>query len=89
MLDETAPLLGVQPKDRSRWSSIYWLCIVVLCFSASGSSLNIPLTELIESNICTRYFEQPALADCKTGEIQSKLAYLMGNLSLVEAVVGR
>lgn len=89
MLDETAPLLGVQSRDRSRWSSIYWLCIIVFCLTAAGSSLNIPLTELIESNICTRYFEQPALANCKTSEIQSKLAYLMGNLSLVEAVVGK
>ncbi|KAJ5279204.1 hypothetical protein N7478_004576 [Penicillium angulare] len=90
MLDEASPLLAVQQKPKSRWPSVYWLCTVVFCLSASGSILNVPLTQLVENNICSRYYHQRDLAErnCKASEIQSKLAYLIGNLSLVEAVVG-
>ncbi|GIC85845.1 uncharacterized protein Aud_001685 [Aspergillus udagawae] len=90
MLEEASPLLGGQQKAASRWSSIYWLSTVVFCLSAAGSILNVPLTQLIEENICSRYVQQgaPIERHCKTDEIQSRLAYLNGNLSLVEAVVG-
>ncbi|KAF7184358.1 hypothetical protein CNMCM7691_005110 [Aspergillus felis] len=90
MLEEASPLLGGQRRAASRWSSIYWLSTVVFCLSAAGFMLNVPLTQLIEENICTRYAPQgaPTERHCKSDEIQSKLAYLNGNLSLVEAVVG-
>ncbi|KAJ5701554.1 hypothetical protein N7488_009102 [Penicillium malachiteum] len=90
MLDETTPLLAVQQKLKSRWSSVYWLCTVVFFLAASGSILNVPLTQLVENNICSRYYHESDLAerDCKASEIQSKLAYLLGDLSLVEAVIG-
>lgn len=90
MLEEASPLLGGQQKATPRWVSIYWLSTVVFCLSAAGFILTVPLTQLIEDNICSRYAQQgtPTERDCKNDDIQSKLAYLNGNLSLVEAVVG-
>ncbi|OQE02299.1 hypothetical protein PENSOL_c002G05666 [Penicillium solitum] len=88
MLEETSPLLGGQQKI-TRWSSIYWLSAVVFCLSASGALLNVPLTQLIEDNMCRRYAHgAPTEELCKSDKIQSKLAYLNGCLPLVEAVVG-
>ncbi|KAJ5618026.1 hypothetical protein N7537_003140 [Penicillium hordei] len=88
MLEETSLLLGGQQKI-TRWSSIYWLSAVVFCLSASGALLNVPLTQLIEDNICSRYAQgAPTEELCKSDKIQSKLAYLNGCLPLVEAVVG-
>lgn len=88
MLEETSPLLGGQRKV-TRWSSIYWLSAVIFCLSAAGALLNVPLTQLIENNLCSRYAEgAPTKELCKTDKIQSKLAYLNGYLPLVEAVVG-
>ncbi|PKY09062.1 MFS general substrate transporter [Aspergillus campestris IBT 28561] len=89
MLDETTPLLGRQQKA-TRWLSIYWLSAVVFCLSAAGACLNVPLTRLIEDNLCSRYVRQGAPTEelCKTEKIQSRLAYLNGCLPLVEAVVG-
>lgn len=88
MLEETSPLLGGQQKI-TRWSSIYWLSAVVFCLSASGALLNVPLTQLVEDNICSRYSQgAPTEELCKSDKIQSKLAYLNGCLPLVEAVVG-
>lgn len=89
MLEETTPLLGRQQKA-TRWLSIYWLSAVVFCLSAAGALLNVPLTQLIEDNLCSRYARQGAPAEelCKTDKIQSRLAYLNGCLPLVEAVVG-
>ncbi|KAJ5218038.1 uncharacterized protein N7498_000137, partial [Penicillium cinerascens] len=77
-------------KATPRWVSIYWLSAVVFCLFAAGSILDIPLTQLIEDNICSRYAQQGTTTDrhCKTDDIQFKLAYLNGNLPLVEAVVG-
>ena len=83
---ETSPLLG--GKKITRWSSIYWLSAVVFCLSTAGASLNVPLTRLIEDNLCSRYVQAPTEELCKTDKIQSKLAYLNGCLSLIEAVVG-
>ncbi|KAJ5316081.1 hypothetical protein N7476_006388 [Penicillium atrosanguineum] len=90
MLEEASPLLGGQQKATPKWVSIYWLSTVVFCLSTAGSILNVPLTQLIEDNICSRYAQQgtPTERHCKTDDIQSELAYLNGNLSLVEAVVG-
>ncbi|KAJ5497819.1 Major facilitator superfamily domain general substrate transporter [Penicillium expansum] len=88
MLEETSPLLGGQQKV-TRWSSIYWLSAVIFCLSAAGALLNVPLTQLIENNLCSRYAEGAPTKDlCKTDKIQSKLAYLNGYLPLVEAVIG-
>lgn len=90
MLEETSPLLGRQHKV-TRWSSIYWLSTVVFCLSAAGALLNVPLTRLIEDNLCNRYVPQgtPNEGLCKTDKIQAKLAYLNGCLPLIEAVVGK
>ncbi|KAJ5206688.1 Major facilitator superfamily domain general substrate transporter [Penicillium cf. griseofulvum] len=86
MLEETSPLLGGQ---KSRWLSVYWLSAVVFCLSVAGTFLNVPLTRLIEDNLCTRYSQgTPTEELCKTDKIQSKLAYLNGGLPLMEAVVG-
>jgi hypothetical protein len=86
MLEETSPLLGGQ---KSRWLSIYWLSAVVFCLSVAGTFLNVPLTRLIEDNLCSRYSQgTPTEELCKTDKIQSKLAYLNGGLPLMEAVVG-
>lgn len=62
---------------------------VVFCLSASGALLNVPLTQLIEDNICSRYSQgAPTEELSKSDKIQSKFAYLNGCLPLVEAVVG-
>ncbi|KAF3389372.1 hypothetical protein F1880_004354 [Penicillium rolfsii] len=88
MLEETFPLLGEQQKT-TRWLPIYWLSAVVFFLSTAGSMQNVPLTRLIEDNLCSRYVQgTPTEELCKTDEIQSKLAYLNGCLPLVEAVVG-
>ncbi|KAJ5113969.1 hypothetical protein N7456_002503 [Penicillium angulare] len=90
MLGETAPLLPRQQKHTSRWQSVYWLCTSVLFVALSSSFINVPITQLVENNICSQYYQQSALTDrkCKTDKIQSKVAYLIGNLNLGEAVVG-
>ncbi|PLB37448.1 MFS general substrate transporter [Aspergillus candidus] len=89
MFEETTPLLGRQQKATG-WLSIYWLSAVVFCLSAAGACLNVPLTRLIEDNLCSRYIRQGAPSEelCKSEKIQSRLAYLNGCLPLVEAVVG-
>ncbi|OQE39124.1 hypothetical protein PENCOP_c007G02754 [Penicillium coprophilum] len=84
---ETSPLLGEQKV--TRWLSIYWLSSVVFCLSVAGAFLGVPLTRLIEDNLCSRYAQgAPTEELCKTDKIQSKLAYLNGSIPLMEAVVG-
>ncbi|RAO74362.1 uncharacterized protein BHQ10_010374 [Talaromyces amestolkiae] len=94
MHEETSPLIARQQPETSRWYlplSIYLLSICNFFLAGSSSSLNIPLTRLIEDNLCRRHDWQGAPIDegrCKTDDIQSSLAYLNGSLSLVEAMVG-
>ncbi|KAJ5719578.1 hypothetical protein N7493_007156 [Penicillium malachiteum] len=87
MLDETLPLLAAQQKPKSRWSSVYWLCTVVFFLAASGSILNVPLTQLVENNICSRYYHESDLAERNCKAIEGSLSH-WEPLSLVEAVVG-
>lgn len=94
MHEETSALIARQQPETSRWYlplSIYLLSICNFFLAGSSSSLNIPLTRLIEDNLCRRHDWQGAPIDegrCKTDDIQSSLAYLNGSLSLVEAMVG-
>ncbi|EXV03388.1 MFS transporter [Metarhizium robertsii] len=79
--------------------TIYFLLsLMVFGLSFSGSLGDVPVTRLIEDNLCQRYYA--ARLDgatrhnkideslCKSDEIQSQLAYLNGLLPMIEAVVG-
>lgn len=94
MHEETSPLITKQQSETSRWYlplSIYLLSTCNFFLASSSSFLNIPLTRLIEDNLCRRDDWQGSPIDegrCKTDDIQSKLAYLNGSLPLVEAMVG-
>lgn len=89
MIEENVPLLG-GPLKITRWLPLYWLCAVTFCLSVAGAMLNVPLTRLIEANLCSRYAADgiPTEESCKSDRIQSKLAYLNGCLPMVEAIVG-
>jgi MFS transporter, PCFT/HCP family, solute carrier family 46 (folate transporter), member 1 len=91
---ETSPLIARRQEETSGSYlplSIYLLSICTFFLAGSSSFLNIPLTRLIEDNLCRRHDWQGAPIDegrCKTDDIQSTLAYLNGSLPLVEAIVG-
>ncbi|KZF23301.1 MFS general substrate transporter [Xylona heveae TC161] len=104
---EISPLLGRQ-KQKIRTSThslsfyqtrspshvVGLLSICTFCLAGASAFLNVPVTRLIEDNLCRRYLgnshRQGSPIDerlCKTDQIQSKLAYLNGSLALVEALV--
>ncbi|KID89282.1 major facilitator superfamily transporter [Metarhizium guizhouense ARSEF 977] len=79
--------------------TIYFLLsLMVFGLSFSGSLGEVPVTRLIEDNLCQRYYAARLDGDtrhnkideslCKSDEIQSQLAYLNGWLPMIEAVVG-
>ncbi|RAQ69191.1 hypothetical protein COH21_012931, partial [Aspergillus flavus] len=93
MHEETSPLLGSPQLRASGWPSSVLTCLVICNFllAGSGAFIGLPLTRLIEDNLCRRYVQQGSSIDerlCKTDKIQSELAYLNGSLLLVEALVG-
>jgi hypothetical protein len=72
---------------------------MVFGLSFSGSLGEVPVTRLIEDNLCRRYYSS-RLDDkmlesdideglCKIDAIQSQLAYLNGWLPMIEAVIGK
>lgn len=80
--------------------TIYFLLsLMVFGLSFSGSLGEVPVTRLIEDNLCQRYYAARLNGDtrhnkidenlCKSDEIQSQLAYLNGWLPMIEAVVGK
>lgn len=106
-MEETTPLLrgghAVPPATKSRLqvrkprTVILLLSCMVFCVSCSGTMGNVPLTQLLEDDICRRYYDGGAKEAgaspiderlCKTDAVQSKLAYLNGWLSMLEAIVG-
>lgn len=94
MHEETSPLLGSPQLRASGWPSsvLTYLVICNFLLAGSGAFIGLPLTRLIEDNLCRRYVQQGSSIDerlCKTDKIQSELAYLNGSLLLVEALVGK
>jgi len=74
------------------------LAFMVFCVSASGTLASVPQTQLLEDNICRRYYDSgvhEAASDgaiderlCKAAPVQSRLAYLDGWRGMIEAIVG-
>ncbi|KAJ5106730.1 Major facilitator superfamily domain general substrate transporter [Penicillium angulare] len=98
MHNERSPLLGTKAKDagsdQSKWTSIYLLSICVFFLCASDTLLSVPLTQLIEDNICRqdvkKIMDLSLITEgfCKNDHIQTKLAYTTSSLPVVEAIVG-
>ncbi|KAH8427284.1 uncharacterized protein LDX57_004998 [Aspergillus melleus] len=92
---ETSPLLHTGPsqgtlKPKPSYRSVVTLLTTCnLCLAGASAFLSIPVTRLIEDNLCHRYINGSVdEKHCKTDRIQSQLAYLNGCLALVEALVG-
>ncbi|KAJ6137856.1 hypothetical protein N7471_004342 [Penicillium samsonianum] len=99
--NETAPLLG--PR-RSRSPSLrpqkphlatVFLSLCIFFLSGASAMIQVPLTQLMEDNLCDRYLgeigRQNSLIDraiCKADGIQSKLAYMNASFGVIESVTG-
>jgi PCFT/HCP family folate transporter-like MFS transporter 1/3 len=73
------------------------LLATVIFFITVGTFLSVvPITRLLEDSICRRYYHDDRSRHrkpidenmCKVGEIQSELAYILGILSMLEAIPG-
>jgi len=84
------PFLARTPR-----SIVLLLSLNILCLATGGSLSIVPVTRILEGILCHGYYdglrEQDGSIDerlCKIDEIQSKLAYLNGILSMIEAIIG-
>ncbi len=85
-------------QARSPRAIVLLLSIAVFFISAGSTFANVPIMRILEDNICRRYYgdvllrrDSPPPIDeklCKIDEIQSELAYLIGLLLTLEAVIG-
>ncbi|KAJ9485796.1 hypothetical protein VN97_g7573 [Penicillium thymicola] len=95
--NETAPLLGprrsrssLRPQNPHLATSLLSLCIFFL--SGATAIVQVPLTQLMEDNLCDRYLGEIGRQDsidiaiCKVDRIQSKLAYLNASFGVIESV---
>ncbi|KAJ5697926.1 hypothetical protein N7488_011610 [Penicillium malachiteum] len=91
MNTEASPLLG-QQKPPSGWTSVYLLSFAFFILAATYATLGVPLTQLIEDNICRHYVGQGSIEfgerNCKDDQIQTELAFITGLLPSVESAVG-
>lgn len=114
-MEENTPLLGDErqqqqsgPQGASFFQAkrprtiVFLLSLMVVGLAFSGSLGEVPVTRLMEDNLCRRYYSTrlhtgngTAPGDdideslCKIDEIQTQLAYLNGWLPMIEAVIGR
>lgn len=95
--NETAPLLGprrsrspLRPQNPHLATFLLSLCIFFL--SGATAIVQVPLTQLMEDNLCDRYLGEIGRQDsidraiCKADGIQSKLAYLNASFGVIESV---
>lgn len=94
-MDDTAPLLGGQPnpkpKHASKWRSVNLIALACFFRLASLMLLNVPLTQLVEDNLCRHYFWSKLEAGveegiCKNDHLQAELAYITGSLIAIDGV---
>lgn len=75
------------------------ICLLVSLFSLllalSGSVADVPTTRLTEDHICRSYYAEQGKpldgideAMCKVDEVQSRLAYLNGWVSMIQCTLG-
>lgn len=71
------------------------LAIVILILACGGALMVVPQTRILEDILCHQFYGDVAGLGgeidenlCKNDSIQSKLAYLNGILTTMEAVVG-
>lgn len=102
--DEDTDSLHSHPEPRLRFNSSRWqarssrqviLLVAFIKFAvvASGMMLLLPLARLIEDLFCHAYYQDTSSEiieemKCKLDEIQSRMAYLTGWNSLLNAIVG-
>ncbi len=86
------PPLRLPVKDQRR--IVMLLSIVIFFFASAGSLFSSPLTRILEDNLCQHHFGKVEQRNtpideklCKTDKIQSELAYLLGFMSALEAIV--
>ncbi|POR39544.1 Uncharacterized protein TPAR_00264 [Tolypocladium paradoxum] len=86
---------GPGPISRQPWLLIPFLAFNIFCSAAAGSLVAVPITKLLEDNLCRRHYARfqdgaGAIDErlCKVEQVQSQLAWLTGALDSFEAVVG-
>lgn len=100
---EATPLLAPSGAPRPRFSAARWqvqspraviLLVGTVKFSVvcTGMLLMIPFFRLVEDALCHAHYddESPGFIEerrCKVDEVQSRLAFLNGSMSLLTAVI--
>jgi hypothetical protein len=82
-------------QARSSRVAVLIFAFISFCLALGGSLAIVPTTKLLEDILCHHYYENKQKQGgnisetlCKVDAIQSKLAYLRGLLSTLEAVIG-
>ena len=97
-MEESTPLLAERrgtpsasffQAQRPR-TIVFILSLGVFGLAFSGSLAEVPLTRLMEDNLCRRHYGREDIDEglCKIDAVQTQLAYLNGWLPMIEAVIG-
>ena len=96
-IQDEATNIPPQPRyqSRSSRSAVFLLSFIIFCLALGGSLAIVSTTRLLEEILCHHYYKDRQDQDgsvgenlCKVSAIQSELAYLIGILSTLEAVIG-
>lgn len=89
------PITGSIFQAKSAKSICLVISVFTLLLMFSSSVGDVPTTRLVEDHICRSYYaEQGRTTDdidesmCKVDEVQSKMAYLNGWISMIKSVLG-
>lgn len=91
---QRAPISGSFLQAKSTRSICFLIALFSFLLSMGGAIANVPTTRLIEDHICRSYYDgqggPPKEIDetmCKVDEVQSRLVFLNGWLSMIEGTL--